>query len=276
MIAREWARRDKLTLRLPPRYLGLCPGARVDLDLSPRSWCVEQCTIDGFVIIAELQPSWSASAAVAADSGRIVAEDDVAAVDVTLALFDIPDVLELGSAAPTLLLAASSPSPGWKNYNAEIAAGQQIIQTQLKRSKAVLGRAATLLGTGDPYLINSEGSFDVELIDQDQWLVSCDDEALVGGGNLAALGSEVVQFGSAEPLGQGRFRLTRLLRGRAGTDWAMGTHAIGEPFAMIEPERLRAIALPSWATGATSRPSSVNPRPMARPRAPDGDGDTWW
>ena len=32
---------------------------------------------------------------------------------------------------------------------------------------------------------------------------------------------------------------------------------------------------PSWATVATSRPSSVNTRPMARPRAPDADGETW-
>ena len=32
---------------------------------------------------------------------------------------------------------------------------------------------------------------------------------------------------------------------------------------------------PSWATVATSVPSSVNTRARARPRAPEADGDHW-
>src|SRR5205823_84079 len=56
MLVREWERRDKLTLRLPPRYLDLEPGSRVDLSLNPRSWSVEKCTIDGFVVQAQLRP----------------------------------------------------------------------------------------------------------------------------------------------------------------------------------------------------------------------------
>jgi hypothetical protein len=250
IISRKWAHRDKLTLRLPPHLLALQPGARVELDLSPRIWRVEQVTIDGFVVIAELRPSWSSGSSVAADAGRIVAEADVPATEMTLALFDVPDVLELGSATPTLLLAASA-SKGWKSSNVQIVAGAQSFQVQTARRQTVLGRACTLLPAGDPYLINQSAAFEIELIDQDQWLTSCDDEALVGGSNLAILGSEVVQFGSAEPLGGGRFRLGRLLRGRAGTEWAMGSHSIGEPFAMVEQDTMRAVALPSWTVGAS-------------------------
>ena len=60
------------------------------------------------------------------------------------------------------------------------------------------------------------------------------------------LGSEVLQFGDVEPLGPGRFRLTRLRRGCAGTEWAMEGHAVGEPFALIEREALTAVPVPLW------------------------------
>jgi putative tail protein len=251
MIAREWARRDKLTLRLPPSFVGLQPGTQVDVDLSPRSWRVEQCTIDGFVVRAELWPTSRSSPRVLADAGRVAGNQDIVASDVILATFDVPDVLQQGSSSPTLLLAASTASPGWKSQAAEVLVGGQSLQAQTARRKTVLGQALTVLGTGDPYLINQAGELEVELIDQDQWLVSCDDEALVGGSNFAVLGSELLQFGAAEPLGQGRFRLTRLLRGRAGTEWAMDTHAVGEPFALIEAEALRAVSLPASAAGAS-------------------------
>jgi hypothetical protein len=257
MIAREWADRDRLTVRLPPGYLALAPSSRVELNLTPKWWRVERCTIDGFVNVAELRPVSSGGAVLAADSGRIIAEQDIAAADVALALFDIPDVLGQGFMKPTLMLAASAASPGWKKVNVEIAAGSQRFGVRTGR-KAMLGLAVTVPGPGDPYLVNRDGSFEIRLIDEDQWLVSCDDEALADGRNMAVLGSEVLQFGEAEPLGQGCWRLTRLLRGRAGTEWAMDLHAIGEPFAFIDGDALAGVALPSWS-GATVSATVRNP-----------------
>jgi len=96
MMAREWTRRDKLTLRLPPRYLDLRPGARLDLDLAPARWRVEQSTIEGFVVLVELRPDWNTTASIPAESGRILANQDDVAADVTLAMFELPDVLETG------------------------------------------------------------------------------------------------------------------------------------------------------------------------------------
>jgi hypothetical protein len=258
MIARDWAERDRLTLRLPPSFLDLQPGARVDLNLSPRGWRVEQCTIDGFVVVAELRPSWNPGAAVSADAGRIVPNKDVVAADLTLALFDIPDVFGEGMSTPTTLLAASSSSSGWKSCIAEIVAGQQILQVQTAVRKTVLGRALTVLSQGDPYLINHAGMVDVELIDADQWLLNCDDDALVNGANLAVLGSELIQFGAVEPRGGGRFRLSKLLRGRGGTEWAMNSHTAAEAFALIQRDSLRSVPLPSWAVGTNVTASARN------------------
>ena len=65
MIARAWAMRDKLTVRLPPRFLDLRQGSRIGLDGVVGEWTVAECTIDGFVMIASfglpgsLQFPWS-------------------------------------------------------------------------------------------------------------------------------------------------------------------------------------------------------------------------
>ncbi|MEO8453938.1 MAG: hypothetical protein ABI454_02155, partial [Sphingomicrobium sp.] len=82
------------------------------------------------------------------------------------------------------------------------------------------------------------------------WLTSCDDEALAGGANLAAIGSELIQFGEATSLGPGQFRLSRLLRGRGGTEWASSIHGVGELFCVIESGAVQPLILPSWSVGA--------------------------
>jgi hypothetical protein len=64
------------------------------------------------------------------------------------------------------------------------------------------------------------------------------------------LGSELIQFGDAMPLGNGRFRLQRLLRGRGGTEWAVSRHEVGDNFLVIERASVQSIRLPRWAKGS--------------------------
>jgi len=52
------------------------------------------------------------------------------------------------------------------------------------------------------------------------------------------------------PLGDGRFHLARLLRGRMGTESAISGHALDEIFCLIEPGSLQPIVLPALSAGA--------------------------
>ena len=56
--------------------------------------------------------------------------------------------------------------------------------------------------------------------------------------------------GRAEPVGPGRFRLSHLLRGRRGSEWAMAQHAVDERFVLLDPARLVRIPVPSEMMGA--------------------------
>lgn len=250
MLARSWAQRDKLILRLPPARAGLEPGSIVALSLSPAEWIVESSTVDSFVAVVELRPSWSANAVIVADGGRSVANSDVVAAAATLALLDIPNVTGEVASEPLILLAASSPTPGWSARSVSIAIPGQALVNQTTRRKSMLGSADSVLGFAEAALMDLVNTVDIELIDQEQWLTSCDDRALSDGLNLAVLGDELIQFGNAALLGPGRFRLSRLLRGRGGTEWASSSHAAGETFCLIERDGLQAVALPAWCTGS--------------------------
>jgi len=47
------------------------------------------------------------------------------------------------------------------------------------------------------------------------------------------LGDELIQFQNAELIGNKSYRLSNLLRGRQGTEWAMNNHDIGDRFILL-------------------------------------------
>jgi len=98
--------------------------------------------------------------------------------------------------------------------------------------------------------LDTLNSVEVQLIDDAQWLSSCDDATLAAGANLALVGDELVQFADAEAIGPGTFRLSKLLRGRFATEGSTATHSSGELFLLIEPASLQSVALPPSARGA--------------------------
>ncbi|MES2119213.1 MAG: phage tail protein [Pseudomonadota bacterium] len=249
VLARTWAERDRLTLRLPQRMLGLEPGSRIELDLSPRRWTVTQCTVDGLVVVAELRPATGGVPMLAAEAGRVVAPSDVVEGEVSMVLIDASAGFGGMPDQPTVLVAASSATPGWRAKAVEARYGGQRISARTSGRKAVLGSADNVLPAADPAVMDTVNTIDVTLVDAEQWLVSCDDEALAEGANLALVGKELIQFGQADPMGPGSFRLSRLLRGVRGTEAAVNGHVAGEPFVLIEADALKAVTLPPWAEG---------------------------
>ena len=66
-------------------------------------------------------------------------------------------------------------------------------------------------------------------------LASVNELAVLNGTNAALIGDELVQFQNAELIAESTYKLTRLLRGRQGTEWAIGSHAAGDRFILISP-----------------------------------------
>lgn len=70
--------------------------------------------------------------------------------------------------------------------------------------------------------------------------------------NVALLGDEVIQWRNASVLSSGLYELSGLLRGRRGTEWAMGTHALGERFLLLINDGLYRAPLPMTEISRTS------------------------
>ncbi len=65
-------------------------------------------------------------------------------------------------------------------------------------------------------------------------LVSTNHSGLLSGANACVLGSEIIYFRDALQTGELRYSLRGLLRGRRGSEYAMGTHVASERFVLYD------------------------------------------
>jgi len=251
-----WLRAGRATakLHLPWRHSSVPPGAYVRIGGQAGLWKVERWTLDHMVTSLELvRAPGGTPVASGASPGRAVAQPDLAHGATILFLFDLPPLTDALATGPRLAAVAAG-GEGWRRAALSVSydAGTSWEDIGATAGAAVIGHAVSALGPAGSALIDAAGSVEVELFNDAMWLEGRNDDALVGGANLAMLGDELIQFGAAEPLGDRRFRLSRLLRGRRGSEWAAALHEPGEPFALIEAETMAVIEPPAAMLGGVA------------------------
>lgn len=181
----------------------------------------------------------------AGDPGRAVLAEDLVQGATSLMLVELPPPGDRLAEAPLVFAAATGATPAWRRAALLHFDGESEMAEPVGRTapRAIIGTTATILAEGRPWTIDARNSVEVLLHNDADALIGADDDALLRGANLCALGREVLQFGVVEPVAPRRYRLSRLLRGWHGTEWAMAGHDMGERFAMLDPERLTQIAL---------------------------------
>ncbi|HEX8262597.1 MAG TPA: phage tail protein [Allosphingosinicella sp.] len=255
-LERLWAERRSGKVHLGWARLGLSAGRRIRIAGRPGDWKLERWTLDRMMLTLELVGVPGAgSAAGQASAGRPVDQPDLIHGPTTLVLLDLPLHAEALPNRPRLLVAAAGRQAGWRRaeLSASFDGGASWAAAGPTAPAAVLGVALSAPGAGGAALIDERNQIEVELLNEAMWLESRSEAALAAGDNLAVLGDELIQFGIATPLGGRRFRLSRLLRGRRGTEWAAGLHSAGEPFALIEAESLAPLEAPPGSLGGEVR-----------------------
>lgn len=219
-------------------------------------WCIKRLTLGPMSAALELMriSGVSRSGGVPATPGTGVRQPDLIHGPTTLRVFDMPLGQPQG-AQPLLFVAAAGVEDGWRRaaLTGSFNGGVSWHAYGPTAPPAVMGITLTSLAPGGAALFDEASSIDIELLNESMWLESVDDDSLAGGDNLALFGDELVQFGRAVWLSGGRFRLSRLLRGRRGTEWAAQGHGVGEPFTLIEREGLAVIEAPVGALGGSVR-----------------------
>ncbi len=260
VLARAEAERVRRTVRLGPGGLARTPGSVVRIaDAAgvpePGIWRIVETMVEAMVTTLVLTPVEIAPVAVAGSSGRVAAAVDAVIGASRLAAFETPGLGDAPLAAPRLTVAAGGSGAGWRQAALlySIDDGASWVTAGATAASATMGRIALVAAARGALLCDAAGVFEVVLARPDMLLADADDAGLDAGRNLALAGDELIQFGRADPVGAGRWRLTRLWRGRRGTEAAIGTQAPGDAFVLIEADAMRTIDLPVAAIGQTVR-----------------------
>ena len=284
-----WASRESVEFALPPSRLALAPGDVVALTVAGRRRLIEVReitdtesrrirgrTIDPAVFDLPLPAPHRRAAQVPPAAGPVHA----LALDLPTLTAEEPPVL-------VHLAVFADPWPGpvavWRSFD-----GTSYEQAALVPAPAIMGETLDALPAGPAGRWDGRGRTRVRLAGGA--LASVSDMAVLGGANAAAVQRpdgawEVLQFARAELVDARTYALSRLLRGQAGSEWAIADPLpAGSPFVLLDrhvialarglealerPLRLRIVAADRDHGDAAALALTVTPGATAlRPLAP--------
>jgi hypothetical protein len=233
-----WAGRESAEFALPPSRLALTLGDVVGLTVNGRRHLIELQDISDAeqreVRAGSIDPEVF-DLPLAVPSRRTPAQPAALGPVHALAL-DLPMLQTVDPPVLTRLAVFADPWPGpvavWSSSD-----GASFRQMALAAAPCTMGQTLDDVWPG-PTAQWQTASFRVQLYGGA--LASVSDSALFAGANAAALQRvdgawEVIQFADAELVGERTYLLSRLVRGQAGSEWAMGAPlAAGAPFVLLD------------------------------------------
>jgi hypothetical protein len=258
------AARVRRTVHLSWRHVGVRAGAHVSLPGDAAIWRVRETRFENFIVHLELEQVVASMAAarmgvVEADGGRAESSDIVPVGETTLHVLDLPPLDANIAASPRLWVAGSGAAPGWRRAAVLLRADNQdeFANIGMLDGGTIIGTALTTLPPARSGGWDRFSTVDVELLSDRDWLEPRAAAAVLHGANLALIGGELVQFADVEVLAPRRFRLSRLLRGRRGTEAMIGAHQSGERFVVLDPARMLPVdlSLDSMGRSGVARPA---------------------
>ncbi|WP_086618703.1 phage tail protein [Erythrobacter tepidarius] len=211
---------ETMTWRIGELDPRLQPGDMVRVPDTPGTWFVRSWEwLDrGVELVLERVPP-GLMAMPAGDPGTVNPPPDQALPQTSLAAFEVPADAATGSSTPLIFAAASAANNAWRGAALYRVQGNTLIALGSSGTvRAVMGTLAEPLGPSPGVMFEPEASLTLDLVAADLSFNDTDLEGLAMGANRLLVGGEAVQFARATPLGERRWRLRGLLRGRAGTE----------------------------------------------------------
>lgn len=238
LLADRWAERSQVTMQLPIRYAALEPGDVVALTDGAITHRIRLNRVQiGKPGVVRLHGAIDAAQAWDGYIAPVVGSDGALVPPAPLTRLEILDIPALPSDAQdalTLRFAACGLSEGWSGVTVvrDETSGEDSVLMDIA-TPATIGTALTVLPAGTTSVFDRVSTVDVSVLGS-ATLAGATESAVLNGANIALIGNEIVQFASTTLVGTGVYRLSNLLRGRLGTEYALSTHAIGERFVLID------------------------------------------
>lgn len=227
---------ERLIWRISELDPSIGPGALVAVPLHCGVWIVESWEWSSEGIELHLKRAIDSSAsALGADGGETIPPQDVATSGTILEVFELPADSGSEPARSHIYAALASPTPTWRGASLVAEEGDSLIPIeQTGASRSVIGALSVPLRPSGTVHLQPAAAIDVRILAEDQIFADTDIAGLARGANRLLVGGEVVQFQCAQSLGSGQWRLSGLLRGRAGTeDAALVDHPADTPVVLL-------------------------------------------
>lgn len=221
-VRKARARSDRLVWRMSSLDPSVGPGSHVRAPGHEGRWMVVATEWQGDAVELELERYRGEVIPVpSAHPGATMPPADHPATPTWLRAFELPWDGNGSAAERRLYAAVSSSGPGWAGAALYIER-DGILQPAgaSGRSRATVGTLRTPLPPSPALRLEMGAALEVDLLASDMAFHSVTPEQMSGGANRLLIGDEIVQFAAAEPLGEARWRLSGLLRGRGATERA--------------------------------------------------------
>ncbi len=271
-------------VQLGPYGYALRPGDRINLGAAHGPWrisSVEYGASGVAIILLPVPPNIPAIAI--ADPGQNLPSPAPDMGETRLILADLPAVYAANMAAPSSASGATisagyhaaiaGTTLGWRSATVQMRAAEGAPLNLLGQSSgaSALGIAETALPPASPWLEDHASSVIIALAGPHMDLNDATGTMLYYGANLAMIGAEIIQFARAEPLGDSRYRLSHLLRGRWGSDSEITLHVAGEAFLLLDGTGL--VPLSGSKSGGFGASSAITSGAAVQAQSV-ADGDT--
>lgn len=230
-------RRERVTWLIGELDHQITPGTIVSLPGSPGAWRVVgwEWFDRGIELELERLPP-QAELAAASDPGNLIEPIDLPISATLLDFFEIPSDGSTSPDTPIHVAAVSAETSVWRG--AALFAQQGTSLTSIgsaSATRAVTGRLVDPIEPSYGLLFEPNSSLLIELDGDDLAFEPTDLSGLALGANRLLVGAEVLQFADAALIDGRTWRLTGLLRGRAGTeDHASLGHASSTRAAFLD------------------------------------------
>ena len=228
-LMEAWVGRETLTTKLPPSLLRLDPGDVISLSHDERliDYRITRIADAGARSIEAIRTDAKVYDLPPGQYRRASLPSPTVFGPAEVALMDLPQIADTVPAHRPYAAVFARPWYGtaavWRSASTSGFALLDTVDTP-----AHMGTLAADLPAGPLWRFDMGSDLLVDL--SSGTLVSVTDTELFAGANALAVESapgvwEIIQFGNAELVSAGRYRLTRLLRGQRGTEDAMGNPA---------------------------------------------------
>lgn len=233
-----WAEREQITLSLTRRWLPLDPADVIQYD-NKRIRITDIRLQSGIVKLrGRIIPDILLNSDALAEVGLTTNQATRDALLNKLYMLDLPLLRAEDDQAGCYV--AMSGIAGWPGGSLWRASdGVNFSNIGNFPVAATAGIALEILASASPHYIDRANSVLVQLLQGT--LASCTEDDLLNGANIALLGDELIQFQTATLLGPGLYRLSKLLRGRRGTENTITQHTLGEKFIVLNQGSIKFI-----------------------------------